>query len=128
MILFLSAWSLQSLSPVLTQQLSHSGSEVMVCEKPSNNGTTCEMNGTNRCNCSHHSSDNTEHDNTVTICGCTHHGNEVVGIASPFQIKAPLVSAFGGISFSPTSILPGMKQHRPFIFTEDIFHPPRPTA
>ncbi|MDZ7657693.1 hypothetical protein [Fodinibius sp.] len=101
----------------------HSG-EKMSCSMDGDcNGASCSVDGTKSCSCNHAASTN-DSDNTK-LCGCDHHGNTPIGTYAPFQIKAPLVSAFDGITFSSTSILLNVNQLHFFIFTDDVFHPPR---
>lgn len=125
LVLFLAAWGLQSLSPVVMQHFSHHD-DVMMCNMSGDcDGASCKIDSTQECSCSHTSD---KKDSEPTLCGCTHHGNEPVGTASPFQIKAPLLSAFDSITFTPTIISSYTKQDPYFIFTDDIFHPPRLNA
>lgn len=119
LVLFLAAWGLQSLSPVVMDQLSHDN-DVMMCDMSGDCDST--IGSTQECSCSHTSG---QKDNEPTLCGCTHHGNEPIGTASPFQIKAPLLSTFDKITFPETIISPYPNQRLYFIFTDDIFHPPR---
>jgi hypothetical protein len=102
---------------------SHHGGEKMFCSMDGDCDSSCSMDEKKSCSCNYASDD--QKDNMVTLCGCDHHGNKPIGTNAPFQIKAQLVSAFDGISFSATSILVSLKQHHLFILTDDIFHPPR---
>lgn len=118
---------LQSVSPLVMQQISaHHGGEKMVCNMDGDCDSSCSMDDRKSCSCNHAASNDDSND--VMLCGCDHHGNEPIGTNAPFQIKAPLVSVFDGITFSPTSIFLSLKQHHLFIFTDDIFHPPRQSA
>lgn len=119
---------LQSMSPVVILEMSnhHGGEKMACCTDGDCNGASCPLDGTKSCSCNHAASTNAS-DNTK-LCGCNHHGNEPLGINAPFQIKAPLVSAFDDITFSPTFIFLNLKEHYLFIFTDDIFYPPRLNA
>ncbi|WP_372635589.1 hypothetical protein [Fodinibius sp.] len=124
---FFGTWVLQSMSPLLVLQpdLHHDG-EVMVCSMDGDCGSSCSLDGKKSCSCNHTASN--DDSNNAMLCGCNHHGDDPVGTKAPFQIKAPLVSALEGITFSPKSILPASEQTPFFIFTDDIFHPPRLNA
>ncbi|MGM0547131.1 MAG: hypothetical protein ACQEST_10485 [Bacteroidota bacterium] len=124
LLLFVGASMLQSISPLVMSEMgSHHNGEKMACSMGGDCGDSCSVDGKKACSCNHATSNDDSTD--AILCGCDHHGNEPMGTNAPFQIKAPLVSAFEGISFSPTSILLSLKQHHLFIFTDDIFHPPR---
>lgn len=124
LFLFLGASILQSFSPVVMAELNnHHSGDVMICSIDGDCDNSCSLDGKKTCSCNHTVTNNDS--NKTMLCGCDHHGNEPVGTNAPFQIKAPLVSAFNGISLSPTSIFLNLKQHHLFIFTDDIFHPPR---
>ncbi|WP_141239930.1 hypothetical protein [Aliifodinibius salipaludis] len=101
----------------------HHDGEVMACNMNGDCDSSCAVDGEKVCSCNHTASD--ENSNATKICGCDHHGNEPVGTNAPFQIKAPLVSVFDSITFSPKTVFLRLKQHSLFIFTDDIFHPPR---
>jgi len=126
LFIFLGASVLQGLSPIVMQQMNaHHDGEVMACSMSMDGDcdSSCEVDREKACSCNHNASNNDT--NSTKLCGCDHQGNEPVGINAPFQIKAPLVSAFDGITFSPTTFLISLQQHTLFIFTDDIFHPPR---
>ena len=127
LVLFISAWGLQSLSPVVMQHFSHHD-EVMMCDVSGDcDGNKCSMENTGECSCNHTSSDKDE-DNQLRLCGCNHHGNEAVGTAAPFQIKTPLLSAFDVITFPKKFMPPHLNPDLYFIFKDDVFHPPRLNA
>lgn len=124
LLLFFGASILQSVSPLVMQQMtSHHSEEAMACSMGGDCGDSCSLDEKKACSCNHVASDNDS--NKTMLCGCDHHGNEPIGTHAPFQIKAPLVSGFDGITFSPISIFLSLKHHHLFIFTDDIFHPPR---
>ncbi|MGD8427026.1 MAG: hypothetical protein PVH63_05300 [Balneolaceae bacterium] len=112
--LFAGAWLLQSLSPLMMYQMSQHDSKAMICRMNGHCGGSC------CCNCTSAG----EEDDTIKICGCDHHGNPL-GMASPFEIKAPLHATFDGPSFSAEIISMHLNLSPFFIFTDDIFHPPR---
>lgn len=125
LILFVAAWGLQSLAPVVMQQFAHQH-EAMMCDLSGNcENSFCSVDGT--CSCSHTASENSE-ENTVTLCGCNHHGNAAVGVASPFQIKADLLTELDHtITFD--RYVPFYTDHKKSaVLVEEIFHPPRLTA
>lgn len=124
LLLFFGASILQSFAPLVISEMSnHHGGEVMACNMDGDCSGSCSLDGKKACSCNYTSSDNDS--NNTKLCGCDRHGEEPIGTNAPFQIKAPLASAFGGITLSPTSIFPSLTQHPLFIFTDDIFHPPR---
>lgn len=124
LFLFMGASILQGLSPLVMSEIhEYNGGEVMACNMDGDCSGSCSLDGKKSCSCNHASS-NDDSNNTM-LCGCDHQGDEPIGTNAPFQIKAPLVSAFDGFTFSPTSIFSSLKQHPLFIFTDDIFHPPR---
>lgn len=130
LILFFAAWMLQSISPLgmhfMTMAGSHS--EAMACSIDGEcNSASCSVTGHATCSCKHASADKSN-ENRVTLCGCSHHGNEAVGTASSFQIKAPLAGARGNIILSSQIFHSYPDQSPSFIFMDDIFHPPRPGA
>lgn len=127
LLFFFGASMLQSISPLLVQQISHHSEEKMVCNIDGDcDGTSCSVDGNKSCSCNHAS--NNQKANRVTLCGCDHNDNEPIGTTSPFQIKAPLLSVFDGITFSPKTVITNLHQAHSFIFTDDIFHPPRLSA
>lgn len=122
--LFLGASLLQSLSPLVISEINaHHDGEVMACNMDGDCSGSCSLDGKKACSCNYTSSDNDS--NNTKLCGCDHHGEKPIGTNAPFQIKAPLVSVFAGITLSPTSIFPSLTQQPLFVFTDDIFHPPR---
>jgi hypothetical protein len=124
LLFFFGASMLQSVSPLVMQQVNtHHGQEVMACSIDGDCGDSCSLDGEKACSCNHATSNDDSND--LMLCGCDLPGDEPIGTHAPFQIKAPLVSAFDGITFSPTSIFLSLKLHPLFIFTDDIFHPPR---
>lgn len=128
LLLFFGASMLQSMSPLVMTKMSNHNGEVMSCSMDGDcDGASCSIDGTKSCSCNHAASSKSDSDNT-TLCGCNHHGNEPIGTNAPFQIKAPLVSTFQPITFSPSTVLLNTSRHHLFIFTDDIFHPPRPRA
>jgi len=124
LFIFLGASVMQGLSPIVMQQMNaHHGGETMACNMDGDCDSSCSLDRKKACSCNHTAS--ADNSNATKLCGCDHHGNEPIGTNAPFQIKAPLVSAFDGITFSPTSIFISLQQHPLLIFTDDIFHPPR---
>lgn len=122
--MFLGASVLQGLSPIVMQQINaHHDGDVMACSMGGDCDSSCAVDGEQACSCNHMN----QNDDTIdtVLCGCDHHGNEPIGMNAPFQIKAPLVSAFDGITLSPKTLFLKPNQHSVFIFTDDIFHPPR---
>ncbi|WP_440999281.1 hypothetical protein [Fodinibius sp. SL11] len=118
---------LQGLSPIVMQQMNaHHGGETMACSMDGDCDSSCSLDTKKACSCNHSTS--ADDSNGTKLCGCDHHGNRPIGTNAPFQIKAPLVSAFGSITFSPTSFFLNLNQHPLFIFTDDIFRPPRLNA
>ncbi|GEM_PF-1198516 len=127
LLIFFGVSILQGLSPLTMQYMNtHHGGEVMICSMDGDCNSSCSLDKTKACSCNHTATN--DDSNNTKLCGCDHNGNEPVGTNAPFQIKAPLVSAFDGITFSPTSILLNVNQRHLFIFTDDIFHPPRLSA
>ncbi|NIV10178.1 MAG: hypothetical protein GWN62_02375 [Aliifodinibius sp.] len=124
LFIFLGASVLQGLSPIVMQQMNaHHHGEVMACSMDGDCDSSCAVDGEKACSCNHTASD--DDSNSTKLCGCDHHGSAPIGTNAPFQIKAPLVSAFDGITFSPKTVFLRLKQYTLFIFTDDIFHPPR---
>lgn len=118
---------LQSVSPLGIHLVAMSGShaEAMACRIDGEcDSASCSVTGHVTCSCNHASADNSD-ENTVTLCGCSHHGNEAVGTAPVFQIKAPLVGTRGSMAFPSQIFSPHPGLSPSFIFMDDIFHPPR---
>lgn len=127
LFLFLGASMLQSFSPMVMSEMNNQYEKEMACSIDGDCGkTSCSLDSQKACSCNHAAS--TDDASNTTLCGCDHHGNRPIGTNAPFQIKAPLVSAFGSITFSPTSIFLNLNQQPLFIFTDDIFRPPRLNA
>lgn len=123
LFLFLGASLLQSTIPLLMQQMSaHHGGEKMACSIDGNCSESCSLDGEKTCSCNHGTSNDVSTD--AILCDCDQHGNKTTGPHTPFQIKAPLVSAFDGITLASTSIFLTLYQPHLFIITDDIFHPP----
>lgn len=124
LFLFLGAMMLKSFSTLVISQMgsTHHGG-VMACSIDGDCSSSCSLDGKKICSCNHAAS--ADDASNTKVCGCDHDGNTPLGTNVPFQIKAPLVSVFDGITFSPTTIFLSLKQHHLFMFTDDIFHPPR---
>lgn len=127
LLCFFGTWVLQSVSPLLLlQHDAHHDRKVMVCSMDGDCNSSCSLDGKKSCSCNHTASYDAS--NNAMLCGCNHHGDSPMGINAPFQIKALLVSALERIPFSPKSLHPASEQSLRFIFTDDIFHPPRLNA
>lgn len=127
LFMFLGASILQGLSPIVMQHMNaHHDGETMACSMDGDCDSSCSVDSQKACSCNH-TNQNDDAIDTV-LCGCDHHGDTPIGTNAPFQIKAPLVSNFNSIAFSPTSVFVSIKEYSLSIFTDDIFHPPRALA
>lgn len=126
LLLFLGAWMLQSVTSVLMQQGNAHHNKVMSCSiNAETSRASCSLDGTQSCACNHAAAENDG--NTVTLCGCDDHANPM-GMSSPFQIKAPLLAAVDNVAFTAEIVSTHTNQSHYFIFSDDIFHPPRLNA
>lgn len=115
---------LQSISPLLMQQMNPHHEEVMACNMDGDCGSMCSKNGSEKCDCSHTTPDKKD-GSTAALCGCDHHGNQSVVVSSPIQIKATLFSEFSRTNFTDQYIFLYPDEKQRFLLSEDIFRPPR---
>lgn len=121
--LFLGAWMLQSISPLLIQQINQHHDEIMVCNIDGDCGAKCSGKG-KKCSCRQTTSDKND-GSEVVLCGCDHNGNQPTVIFTLFEIKAIPFSGFSNTNHTDQYIfLPDDERHT-FFFLEDIFRPPR---